>query len=156
MLSRAAHARAARQTNPSRSSSTARCATSGPSPARSAELAEAPLPADARPAILVVGRVAALRDHLRWFDVRPLFGRRVVVTRPREQARELVELLEDQGAQVMLRRRPSGWRPATDFTPLDEACANIGEFDWLVLPTLMGTEVFLRRLLAGRHRHPRT
>jgi uroporphyrinogen III methyltransferase/synthase len=33
--------------------------------------------------------VAALREHLRWFDVKPLFGRRVVVTRPREQAREL-------------------------------------------------------------------
>ena len=39
---------------------------------------------DRRPAILVVGRVAALREHLRWFDARPLFGKRILVTRPRE------------------------------------------------------------------------
>src|SRR5881397_2977398 len=49
---------------------------------------------DRRPAILVVGRVAALREHLRWFDSRPLFGKRVLVTRPREQAADLSERLE--------------------------------------------------------------
>src|SRR5262249_7850912 len=48
-------------------------------------------PSDARPALLVVGRVAALRDHLRWFDTRPLFGKRILVTRPREQAVELAD-----------------------------------------------------------------
>jgi uroporphyrinogen III methyltransferase/synthase len=46
-----------------------------------------------RPAILVVGRVAALRQHLRWFDERPLFGRRVAVTRPREDAADLADRL---------------------------------------------------------------
>ena len=56
-----------------------------------ADMCESDLPQQTRPAIVVVGRVAALRDHLQWFDVRPLFGRRVVVTRPREQSRELVE-----------------------------------------------------------------
>src|SRR4029079_4297800 len=49
---------------------------------------------DRRPAIVVVGRVAGLREHLRWFDVRPLFGKRVLITRPREQAAEFVHLLE--------------------------------------------------------------
>ena len=53
--------------------------------------------------ILIVGRVAGLREHLRWFDERPLFGRRIVVTRSREQAAELVEMLED-----LRRRRDSG------------------------------------------------
>ncbi|RPJ53688.1 MAG: uroporphyrinogen-III C-methyltransferase, partial [Acidobacteria bacterium] len=37
-------------------------------------------PAYRRPAIMVVGRVSRLREHLRWFDARPLFGRRIVVT----------------------------------------------------------------------------
>jgi len=95
-----------------------------------------------------VGRVAALREHLRWFDVRPLFGRRVVVTRPREQAHELVELFEDQGAHVILSPTVR-LAPATDYAPIDEACADIASFDWVVLPALTGVEVFLRRLLAG-------
>jgi uroporphyrinogen III methyltransferase / synthase len=111
-------------------------------------LAEAALPADPHPAIVVVGRVAALREHLRWFDVKPLFGRRVVVTRPREQARELTELLEDQGAQVILAPTVR-LAPADDYTDLDAACADIARFDWIVLPTLSGAEVFLQRMFAG-------
>jgi len=111
-------------------------------------LAATDLPAEPRPAIVVVGRAAALREHLRWFDVRPLFGRRVVVTRPREQARELVELFEDQGAQVILAPTVR-LAPVDDTSELDEACAGIGTYDWVVLPTLAGTEMFLKRLLAG-------
>ena len=76
--------------------------------------------ADRRPAILVVGRVAALREHLRWFDARPLFGRRILITRPREQATEFVELVESMGAEAieapMIRIVPPD-----DYGPLDEA-----------------------------------
>jgi len=111
-------------------------------------LAKETLPVHARPAIVVVGRVAALREHLRWFDVRPLFGRRVVVTRPREQARELVELFEDQGARVILSPTVR-LAPVADYQPLDDACADVSRFDWIVLPALTGVEVFIRRLLAG-------
>jgi len=111
-------------------------------------LAEAALPAEPRPAIVVVGRVAALREHLRWFDVKPLFGRRVVVTRPREQARELTELLEDQGAQVILAPTVR-LAPADDDTDLAAACAEIDRFDWVVLPTLTGADVFLSRMFAA-------
>ena len=110
-------------------------------------LAEASLPADPHPAIVVVGRVAALREHLRWFDVKPLFGRRVVVTCPREQARELAELLEDQGAQVILAPTVR-LAPVDDDTELDAACADISRFDWVVLPRLSGAEVFLQRMSA--------
>ena len=53
------------------------------------------------PAMLVIGAVVGLREHLRWFDDRPLFGRRIVVTRSREQAGELVDMLEERGAEVI-------------------------------------------------------
>jgi uroporphyrinogen III methyltransferase / synthase len=101
-----------------------------------------------RPAVLVVGRVAALREHLRWFDARPLFGRRILVTRPKEQARELVERLEAMGAEAieapMIRVEPPD-----DYGPLDEALAHIAEFDWVIFTSANAVDAFVDRLLAG-------
>ncbi|MGE3958307.1 MAG: uroporphyrinogen-III C-methyltransferase [Vicinamibacterales bacterium] len=101
-----------------------------------------------RPAILVIGRVAALREHLRWFDARPLFGKRILVTRPREQAAEFVSLLQALGADPieapMIRIVP----PA-DYAPLDAACARIGEFDWAVFTSGNAVDSFMGRLLAS-------
>ncbi len=51
------------------------------------------------PAVTVVGEVARLREGLRWFDTRPLFGKRVIVTRTRDQASELSRVLAAQGAE---------------------------------------------------------
>jgi uroporphyrinogen III methyltransferase/synthase len=103
---------------------------------------------DRRPATLVVGRVAALREHLRWFDARPLFGKRILVTRPREQAAELSDLLESLGAQAieapMIRIAPP-----EDYGPLDEACAHLGEFDWIVFSSANAIDAFMGRLMAS-------
>jgi uroporphyrinogen III methyltransferase / synthase len=105
---------------------------------------------DRRAAILVVGRVAALREHLRWFDERPLFGKRILVTRPREQAGELVDLLEAMGAEAieapMIRILPP-----EDYTPLDEACARAGTFDWIIFSSANAVDVFMERLLRTPH-----
>jgi uroporphyrinogen III methyltransferase / synthase len=100
------------------------------------------------PAILVVGRVTGLREHLRWFDARPLFGKRIVVTRPREQAAELVEALEQLGATVV--EAPTvRIVPPEDFEPLDEACAAVGQFNWIVFTSVNGVDYFFQRLHAG-------
>jgi len=98
--------------------------------------------ADRRPAILIVGRVTALREHLRWFDARPLFGKRVLVTRPRDQSVEMVALLEARGAEPieapMIRIAP-----AEDYGPLDAACAAIHEFDWIVFASANAVDAFV-------------
>jgi uroporphyrinogen III methyltransferase/synthase len=100
------------------------------------------------PGILIVGRVAALREHLRWFDVRPLFGRRIVVTRPREQSAELVDTLEGLGALVI--EAPTiRIVPPDDFGALDEACAQAGTFQWIVFTSANGVDYFMQRLQAG-------
>ncbi len=99
------------------------------------------------PAMLVVGRVAGLREHLRWFDDRPLFGRRIVVTRSAEQAGELVELLEDRGAEAI--SAPTiRIAPPEDPDALDRACAEAGSYDWIVFTSANGVDQFMRRLLA--------
>ncbi len=101
-----------------------------------------------RPAVLVVGRVAALRQHLRWFDARPLFGRRVLVTRARERAGDLVERLERAGADVVVAPMIR-IAPPDDYAPLDAACAAAGEFDWVIFSSASAVESFIGRLLAG-------
>ena len=106
--------------------------------------------ADRRPAVLIVGRVVALREHVRWFDSRPLFGKRVLVTRPREQAAEFVERLESMGAEAveapMIRIAPP-----EDFGPLDDACARAGAFDWIIFTSTNAVDAFVERLLKTPH-----
>jgi uroporphyrinogen III methyltransferase/synthase len=101
-----------------------------------------------RPAILVVGRVVALRQHLRWFDDRPLFGRRVVVTRPREDAADLVDRLAALGAEAveapMIRIAPP-----EDWTPLDTAVDDVSSYDWVVFTSVNAVEHFMERLYRG-------
>jgi uroporphyrinogen III methyltransferase/synthase len=100
------------------------------------------------PALLVVGRVVALREHLRWFDDRPLFGRRIVITRSQEQAGELIEMLEERGAQAIA--APTiRIGPPDDLDALDRACAEAGTFDWIVFTSGNGVDHFMSRLLAN-------
>ena len=106
------------------------------------------------PVMIVIGRVVALRDKLNWFERRPLFGRRVVVTRARAQASEFAALLEEQGAEVievpMLRVEP----PA-DPGPLKESVARAAlsnvewageKFDWIVFTSVHAVKAFFGAL----------
>jgi uroporphyrinogen III methyltransferase/synthase len=98
------------------------------------------------PAIIVVGDVVALREaRLDWYERRPLFGRRVVVTRARAQAGELSAELEKLGAEVY--EFPTiEIVPPEDFGPLDSAIRGLDSFDWLVYTSVNGVEAFVDRL----------
>lgn len=99
-------------------------------------------------AILVIGDVTNLRDHLRWFDQRPLFGKRIVVTRSREQARELVDALENLGAQAI--EAPTfRLTPAEDPEAIERAAASISSYAWVVFESANAVARFIATLLRG-------
>ena len=102
------------------------------------------------PALIVVGNVVALRDKLRWFDAKALWGRRIVVTRSREQASVLSRALEDLGA-VVVEFPTIQIEPVDDFTPLDDAIENLHAYTWIVFTSVNAVEIFFARLLeSGR------
>jgi uroporphyrinogen III methyltransferase/synthase len=97
------------------------------------------------PAIIVIGEVAGLRQHLNWFEERPLFGKTVVVTRAREQASDFRFLLEGKGAQCFEYPTievvpPAGWGP------LDDAIRSLEQYDWLLFTSVNGVRFFFQRL----------
>jgi uroporphyrinogen III methyltransferase/synthase len=101
----------------------------------------------AAPALIVVGAVVALRPHLAWFERRPLFGKRVLVTRPRRQAGELVRRLELLGAVPFVLPAVDVGPPA-DWAPVDRALAALPEFQWVVFTSANGVHGLLGRLRA--------
>ena len=98
------------------------------------------------PAIIVVGEVVALREAgLDWYERLPLFGRRVVVTRARAQAGELMSELERLGAEV--HEFPTiEISPPEDFGPLDAAIHDLDSFGLIVFTSVNGVDAFLKRL----------
>ncbi|WP_068415881.1 uroporphyrinogen-III C-methyltransferase [Planctomyces sp. SH-PL62] len=97
------------------------------------------------PALLVVGEVVAQREALAWFESRPLFGRRIVVTRPREEAERSSAALEALGAEVLIAPTVE-ILPPEDHGPLDDELDRIGEYDWLVFTSANGVRGFFDRL----------
>lgn len=97
------------------------------------------------PALIVVGDVVNLRDKLRWFDNRPLWGQTVVVTRSREQASSLVENLEEMGARVSqcptIRVESLPSNPA-----LTAQIAEVSKYDWVVFTSVNGVNAFWQHL----------
>lgn len=97
------------------------------------------------PAIIVVGEVVDLRKTLKWFETRPLLGKRIVVTRAREQASDLVRQLSDLGADC-LEYPTIKIVPAEDLKPMDEAIKNLSAYDWIVFTSVNGVKFFFDRL----------
>ncbi len=97
------------------------------------------------PAIIVVGEVVALRNRLRWFDIKPLFGKKIIITRAREQASKLAEILEEEGAYVIEFPTIEIVEP-DDYTELDNAIKSIKNYNWIIFTSVNGVKFFLNRL----------
>ena len=97
------------------------------------------------PATIIVGEVVRLREKLDWFERLPLFGKRIVVTRAREQADALASRLSALGAGVI--ELPTiEIRPPADSAPLDRAIARLDTYDWLIFTSANGVRFFLEHL----------
>jgi len=97
------------------------------------------------PALLIIGSVVNLRPDRSWFESLPLFGQRILVTRPAEDSLASAEQLEALGAEV--HHAPTVQiQPLEDFRPLDQVLARIKSFDWLVFTSRHGVDAFMGRL----------
>ena len=96
------------------------------------------------PAVAVFGEVVNLRETLNWFETRPLFGRRIAVTRTRQQAGGLLAALRELGADVFelptIRIEPANGK--NEKIAFVEAMADVRSYDWIVFTSPNGVEAF--------------
>jgi uroporphyrinogen III methyltransferase/synthase len=99
------------------------------------------------PTVIVVGDVVRLRPQLNWFERRPLFGKRVLVTRAKEQAAEFTTLLAAYGAEPV--EAPTiRIVPPADWTLVDRAMDDLPSYQWIIFTSLNGVACFMGRLFA--------
>jgi uroporphyrinogen III methyltransferase/synthase len=104
------------------------------------------------PVITVIGWSVVLRDELNWFEQRPLFGKRIVVTRATQQAPILSDKLRELGTDVI--EMPATQIARLDLAPLRAAIDKIGDYNWLIFTSQNGVAIFWEQLL-GRARDAR-
>jgi len=92
------------------------------------------------PIITVIGPVVALRDEIAWFERRPLFGARIVVTRAQSQAATISGLLAAAGADVI--EMPASRIEPLDPTPLRRAIAQLGQYRLVIFTSQNGVRIF--------------
>lgn len=100
------------------------------------------------PTVIVVGDVVGLREQLNWFEKRPLFGKRIVLTRAQEQAREFSRLLAAYGAEPIEVPTIQIVPPAS-WQAIDQAIARLTSYHWLVFTSVNGVKPFMERLRAA-------
>ncbi len=97
------------------------------------------------PAVLIVGRVAGLRNSLEWFDNRPLFSKKILVTRSRHQASRLSRVLFEAGA-IPVEQPAIEIEPFKNTERLDKAIKSIQKYQWVVFTSVNGVSIFFKRL----------
>jgi uroporphyrinogen III methyltransferase/synthase len=104
------------------------------------------------PVITVIGWSVVLRDELNWFEQRPLFGKRVVVTRATQQAPALTEKLAELGADVI--EMPATRIARLELGPLRTAIDSLSAYNWLIFTSQNAVAIFWEQML-GRGRDAR-
>lgn len=97
------------------------------------------------PGIIVVGDIVRLRDELNWFEQRPLFGKRIIVTRAREQASMFLSGMRELGAECIEFPTieiipPGSWKQ------MDSAIQSLEDYQWLIFTSVNGVDYFFRRI----------
>lgn len=110
-----------------------------------ARVAEAGL---AAPAIIFIGEVVRDHEAIDWFEHLPLFGRRVAITRTRDQNSELREKLETLGAEVLELPLITITKDVDKFNFV-EILAELGTYDWIVFTSANGVRYFFEEFLKG-------
>lgn len=97
------------------------------------------------PAVIVVGEVVKLREELNWLEKRPLWGKRVVVTRARAQASQLLNRIRDLGAQAI--EFPSiTIEKEANLAPLYKALQKIEEYNWIIFTSVNAVDIFFAEM----------
>jgi uroporphyrinogen III methyltransferase/synthase len=103
------------------------------------------------PAVAVFGDVVNLRESLNWFETRPLFGRRIAVTRTRQQAGGLLAALRELGADAFelptIRIEPPHGK--SEKVALAEALVDVRSYDWIVFTSPNGVDAFFKAFFAA-------
>ena len=97
------------------------------------------------PIVTVIGNVVSLRGKIRWFDNRPLFGKRVMVTRSRSQVSVLSELLSSEGAQP-LEVPTIEIRPLDNYDHLDNALSTLSDYSWILFVSTNAVDAVFDRM----------
>jgi uroporphyrinogen III methyltransferase/synthase len=104
----------------------------------------------APPAIIVIGQAASLRQKLAWFERRPLFGRRIIITRARTASAAFARALRELGAEAI--ELPTiETVPPDDYTGLDGAIAQLGSYNWIIFTAATGVDALIARLADTGH-----
>lgn len=97
------------------------------------------------PGIIIIGEVIKMRDRLKWFENRPLFGKKVAITRPLHQSKRLGNLLAEKGASII-------YLPTIEIVPIEpnnalkEAIRGIVKYDYMIFTSVNGVSIFIKNL----------
>ncbi|MCL6088100.1 MAG: uroporphyrinogen-III C-methyltransferase [Actinobacteria bacterium] len=96
------------------------------------------------PAVIIVGKVVKMREKLKWFESKPLFGKRVLVTRPENQAGEFSKRIEELGGEPY--EFPTIKISEADNSGLDKAIMKVNQYNWIIFTSVNGVQYFFKRL----------